>query len=40
MVKPLRCTWKGRRVPDIDVRTARFEAVLLLVAFAAYAIGV
>ena len=39
MVKPLRATLAGRRVPDIDVQTARFEAVLLALAFAAYTVG-
>ena len=38
MVKPLRATWTGRRVPDIDVQTARFETALLVLAFAAYVV--
>ena len=35
---PARAVASGRRIPDIDVRTARFETVLLLLAFAAYTI--
>lgn len=36
MIKPLAALWKGRRVPDIDAQTARFETALLVLAFAAY----
>jgi len=34
--KPLAAMYRGRRLPDIDVHTARFEGVLLLLVFAAY----
>jgi len=27
---PLSCVWRGKRIPDIDVQTARFETVLLV----------
>jgi len=27
---PLACVWRGKRIPDIDVQTARFETVLLV----------
>ncbi len=36
--RPLSCMWRGRRLADIDARTARFEAVLLLGVLAAYLI--
>jgi 1,4-dihydroxy-2-naphthoate polyprenyltransferase len=39
IAKPASAVWKGRRIPDIDAQTARFEAVLLALAFAAYVVG-
>lgn len=30
LAKPLACVWRGRRLADIDARTARFETVLLV----------
>ncbi|MHC4294390.1 MAG: UbiA family prenyltransferase [Planctomycetota bacterium] len=31
--KPLGCVWRNERLPDIDARTAKFEAVLLVMLF-------
>lgn len=39
LLKPLVNVWRGNRIPDIDVQTARFEAVLLLFLFAVLAIS-
>lgn len=36
---PARAVAAGRRIPDIDAQTARFETVLLLLAIVAYAVG-
>jgi len=35
---PFACMWNRQRLPDIDARTARFEAALLLLILAAYVI--
>ena len=37
--RPLAAMWTGRRLPDIDARTARFEAVLLLATLAAHVLA-
>jgi 1,4-dihydroxy-2-naphthoate octaprenyltransferase len=39
IAKPALAVWRGQRLPDIDAQTARFEAVLLALAFAAYVVG-
>jgi len=36
LARPLAAMCRGRRLPDIDARTARFEAVLLVALIAAY----
>jgi 1,4-dihydroxy-2-naphthoate octaprenyltransferase len=36
--KPIACVWRGRRLPDIDARTAGFETVLLLLLLADFVI--
>jgi 1,4-dihydroxy-2-naphthoate octaprenyltransferase len=36
--KPALAVWKGRRIPDIDAQTARFEAILLALALIAYVV--
>lgn len=37
--KPLVQVWRGERVPDIDVQTARFESVFLLFMLVAFILG-
>ncbi len=39
LARPLAAMWRGRRLADIDARTARFQAVLLLVLVGAYLLG-
>jgi 1,4-dihydroxy-2-naphthoate octaprenyltransferase len=39
IVKPALAVWKDQRLPDIDAQTARYEAVLLALALAAYVVG-
>jgi len=39
LARPLASVWRGERVPDIDVRTARFETVLLLLLAAALVVN-
>jgi len=39
LVRPMRAVWQDRRLPDIDAQSARFEAVLLVGVFLAYALA-
>jgi hypothetical protein len=39
LLQPLAGVLRGRRIPDIDVRTARFETVLLLFLVVVLVIG-